>query len=42
MEVTMFRKSKYMILICFVLVVLSACLSNKTEMTIEEKILNLK
>ena len=26
-----------MILICFVLVVLSACSSNKTEMTIEEK-----
>ena len=37
MGVTMFRKSKYMMLICFVLVVLSACSSNKTEMTIEEK-----
>jgi hypothetical protein len=33
----MFSKSKYMMLIGFVLVVLSACSPNKTERTIEEK-----
>ena len=33
----MFSKSKYMMLIVLVLVVLSACSPNKTERTIEEE-----